>query len=161
MVIWKPNNNKWRHNDVITKCIGKIGTSAKPNKIYIIRKVLKSYPKMCFLLNLSYCVKSYGHFVKWWLFLQFRSPKYNIRKSHKISSGKAPYFRSYQQGGWWKTPIRSVFRVNTILIVQVQSLCRLVTDYLLITFISLAPILICYCYSNFITLLLLCTTRVY
>ena len=30
----------WRHNDVITKNNGKIWTSAKPDKLYIIRKVM-------------------------------------------------------------------------------------------------------------------------
>ena len=119
-------------------------------------KGIEELSKMCFLLNLSHCVKSYGHFIKCWLLLWFRSPNmvmscdqrckfrnflfclnstFNIRKSHKISSGKAPCFRSYQQGGWWKTPIPSVFRVNTILIVQVlmRIICRLLADLFHIT----------------------------
>ena len=40
MQIWKLNNNKWRHNNVITKNNGKIQTFSKPNTLYIIRKVL-------------------------------------------------------------------------------------------------------------------------
>ena len=31
----------WRYNDVITKNNGKIRTSAKPEKLYIIRKVIR------------------------------------------------------------------------------------------------------------------------
>ena len=34
MQIWKLNNNKWRHNDVIPKNNGKMRTSAKPNNLY-------------------------------------------------------------------------------------------------------------------------------
>ena len=37
-------------------------TSEEPNKVYIVGKVLMGgYSKMYFLLNLSNCVKSYGH----------------------------------------------------------------------------------------------------
>ena len=74
---------------------------------------------MCILLNLSHCVKSYGHFFGQILVL-FTMPDhqicschmaqdanfenflfctdftFNIRKSHKFL-GKALYFRSYQQ----------------------------------------------------------------
>ena len=74
---------------------------------------------MCFLLNLSHCVKSYGHFCQilalftmpahqicschvtqdanFENFLFCPNSTFNIRKSHKISSGKDLYFRSYQQ----------------------------------------------------------------
>ena len=50
-------------------------------------------------------------------FLFCTNSTFNIRKVHKISSGKALYFRSYQPknsrgvGGWWKTP-SSAFRVK-------------------------------------------------
>ena len=71
---------------------------------------------MYFLLKLSHCVKSYGHFCQ---ILAFTMPThqiwschvtqetdfenflfcpnsiFNIRKSHKISGGKALHFRSY------------------------------------------------------------------
>ena len=40
MQIWKLNNKKWRHNNVITKNNGKIQTFSKPKKLYIIQKVL-------------------------------------------------------------------------------------------------------------------------
>ena len=84
-----------------------------------IKGIDKTYPKMCFLLNLSHCVKCYGHFCQilalstmpahqiWSChvtqdanfekFLFCPNSTFNIRKSHKISSGKALYFRSYQQ----------------------------------------------------------------
>ena len=74
---------------------------------------------MCFLLNLSHCVKSYGYFCQilalfmmpvhqiWSChmtqdanfenFLFCHNSTFNTRKNHKISSGKALYFRSYQQ----------------------------------------------------------------
>ena len=84
---------------------GKIQTSPIRNKIYIIRKVL---------LNLSHCVKRYGHFCQilallmipthqiWSChltqdanfenFLFCPNSTFNIGKSRKISSGKALYF---------------------------------------------------------------------
>ena len=37
-------------------------TSEEPNKLYIVRKLLMRANQKCnFLLNLSHCVKSYGH----------------------------------------------------------------------------------------------------
>ena len=73
--------------------------------------------------------KVVGIFVKFWLFLAMPAQQiwsyhvtqeanfeifsfcpnstFNIRKSHKISGGKALYFRSYQpktSRGGWKTP---------------------------------------------------------
>ena len=74
---------------------------------------------MCFLLNLSHCDKSYGHFCQ--ILALFLTPAHqiwschvtrdasfekflfcpnstsNIKRSHKSSSGKAFYFRSYQK----------------------------------------------------------------
>ena len=74
---------------------------------------------MCFLLNLNHCVKSYGHLCQilffftmpahqvwsrdvtqdanFEFFLFCPNSAFNIRKSHKISSGKVLCFRSYQQ----------------------------------------------------------------
>ena len=74
-----------------------------------------------FLLNLSHYVKSYGHFCQILAFFTIPTHQiwscpvtqaskqanfenfpfdpnftFNIRKNHKISSGKALYFRSYQ-----------------------------------------------------------------
>ena len=73
---------------------------------------------MYLLLNLSHCVKSYGHFsqilaffampahqiwschviqdANFKIFLLFPNYTFNIRKRSKISSGQALYFRSYQ-----------------------------------------------------------------
>ena len=72
---------------------------------------------MYFLLNLSHCQKVWAFLVKFRLFtmpahqiwschvaqdtnfkkfLFCPNSSFNIRKSHKISSGKALYFRSYQ-----------------------------------------------------------------
>ena len=77
---------------------------------------------MYFLFNLSYYVKSFGHFCQnFGIFYNAHSPNmvmsrdqeanfknflfcpnstFNIKKSHKISGGKALYFGSYQR----KTP---------------------------------------------------------
>ena len=95
---------------------------------------------MHFLLNLSHYVKSYGHFCQilafftmpahqiWSChvtqeakienFLFCPNSKFNIGKSHNISSGKALYLRSYQPktspgGGVENTP--RAFRVKIIL----------------------------------------------
>ena len=43
MRIWKPNDMKRGHNDDIAKNSGKIWTSRKPAKLYIIRKVLTKF----------------------------------------------------------------------------------------------------------------------
>ena len=92
-------------------------TSAKLNKLYIILKVLmRTIQKMYFLLNLSHYVKSYGHSCQFLAFftmpafqiwpchvtqeanfgkiLFFPNFAFNIRKTYKISSRKALYFRS-------------------------------------------------------------------
>ena len=89
----------------------------------------------CTLFNLSNYVKSYGHFCQilaffyaahqiwschvteeanFETFLFCPNSTFNNRKSHKISSGKALYFRSYQpkiSQGWGGTP-PSAFRVK-------------------------------------------------
>ena len=98
--------------------------------------------KMHFLLNWSHCVKSYGHFCQILALLTIPAHQiwschmiqdahfenllfcsdstFIIRKSHKISSGKALYFRSYQQKPQWKTPLLppppppSAFRVKRV-----------------------------------------------
>ena len=95
---------------------------------------------MYFLLNLNHCVKIYGHFCQilalftlptyqtcsfqvthgadFEIFLFCPNSTFNIRKSHKMSSGKALYFRSYQPktsrgGGSEKhPPPLSAFRVK-------------------------------------------------
>ena len=79
----------------------------------------KAIAKMRFLLNWSHRVKSYGHFCRILTLLMIPAHQiwsyhvtqdanfenylfclnstFNIRKSHKISSRKALYVRSYQQ----------------------------------------------------------------
>ena len=85
---------------------------------------------MYFLMNLSHYIKSYGHLCQLLAFftmpvlqtwpchvtqeanfekiLFFPNSAFNIRKSYKISSRKALYFRSYQpkssRGGWETSP---------------------------------------------------------
>ena len=106
--------------------------------MYHLKSIDKSSPKMHFLLNLSHCVKIYGHFCS--ILAPFTMPAhqvwschvtqdpnfehffyfcpnstFNIRKSHKISGGKALYFRSYPPktpiGGGGDTP-PSAFRIK-------------------------------------------------
>ena len=99
---------------------------------------------MHFLLNWNHCVKSYGHFCQILALLAipahqiwschvtqnfenllfFPYPIFNIRKGHKISTGKALYFRSYQQktspgGGGWKTPVLLGLNVYTFFTLMV------------------------------------------
>ena len=64
MQVWKINNNKWRHNDVILKKWQNLDLRKTKQIIYHSKGIDKSYPKMYFLFNLSHYVKSYGHFVK-------------------------------------------------------------------------------------------------
>ena len=47
ILICNPSDNKWRQNDVITKNNGKMRTSAKPDKLYIIRKVFTRAMQKC------------------------------------------------------------------------------------------------------------------
>ena len=89
----------------------------------VIMTSLPKTAKMCFLLNWSHRVKSYGHFCQilalsmipthqiWSCHvtqdpnfenLVFRlNSTFNIRKSHKIPCGKALCFRRYQQKPHW------------------------------------------------------------
>ena len=115
MEIWKLNNNKWRHGDVVTKNNGKIRTSAKPNKLYITRNVLTTAIQKCtFYWIWATVSRVTGHFchilaffhqiwscqvtqnANFEKFLFCPNSILNIGKSHKISSGKAFYYRSYQ-----------------------------------------------------------------
>ena len=134
--------NHVTRNDVIMTSLPKqwkVRTSAKPNKLYIIRKVLmRAIQKCTFYWNWVTMSKVMGIYVKFWHFLRcplskyghvtwpkkqisekfyfFLNSAFNIGKSCKISSRKAFYFRSYQpktsRGGGWKTPPLSAFRVN-------------------------------------------------
>ena len=91
--------------------------------IYHSKGIDESYPKMYFLLNLSHYVKRCGHFCQILAFstmparqiwschvtqeanfeknLCFPNSEFHIRKSYKISSSKALYFRSYQPKTSW------------------------------------------------------------
>ena len=102
----------------LRKTMEKFGPPQTRQIIYHSKGTDKSYPKMYFLLNLSHCVKSYGHFCQilvlftmtahqiwschvtqdanFEIFLFCPNSKLNIWKRQKISSGKALYFRSYQ-----------------------------------------------------------------
>ena len=76
--IWKFESHMIR-NDVIMTSLPKqwkMRASAKPNKLYIIRKVYESYPKMYLLLNLSHYIKRYGHLCQILAFLRCPLPKY-------------------------------------------------------------------------------------
>ena len=119
--------------------MGKCGPPRNQKIIHQSKGIDESYPKMYFLLNLSHYVESCGHFPqilaffydacslnmvisrdprsKFRKFLFCPNSKFNIRKSHKISSGKALYFRSYQpktsrRVGVENTPRPSAFRVK-------------------------------------------------
>ena len=136
--------NRVRRNEVIMTSLPKtIEKSGPPrnqtNYINYSKGIDESYPKIYFLLNLSHYVKSYGHLCQLLAFftmpalqiwpshvtqeanfekkLFFPSSAFNIRKSYKISSRKALYFRSYQpktSRGVETPPPPSAFRVNTI-----------------------------------------------
>ena len=71
MQIWKLCDKKWRHDDVITRNKGKMQTSKKSVKLYIIWKVLN---------YLSNFVKSYGHLSEILAFYHKHSP--NMVKSY-------------------------------------------------------------------------------
>ena len=108
-------------NDVIMTSLPKQWENSElceTKQIIYSKGIDDSFPKMYFLLNLSHYVKSYGHFCQIlayftmstyqiWSFhvtqeVNFENTifcdnsTFNIKKSHKISSGKALYFRSYQ-----------------------------------------------------------------
>ena len=48
------NDYLWRHNDVITKNNVKIRTTVKPDKLYIIRKIMmKAFQKCNFFIEIE------------------------------------------------------------------------------------------------------------
>ena len=73
-------------NDVISKNSAKFGPP--PNQtsyIYHSKGIDKNYSKMYCLLNLSLCVKSYGHFCQILAFLQCPRTKYgHVRSKFRI-----------------------------------------------------------------------------
>ena len=123
-------------NDVIMTSLPKQWQNADlleiKQTIYHSKGIDESYPKMYLSLNLSHFVKSCEHFSqilviftmpahKIWSchvtqdanfenFLFCPTSTFDIRKTHKISSGKALYVRSYQP----KTSKTSAFRVKVV-----------------------------------------------
>ena len=86
---WKLSNNEWRHYQ---KQWPNWDLCENKQIIYIIYQQIiyhskgidKSYTKMCFLLNFSYCVKIMDNFVKFWLFLRCPFTKYGHVSSPKM-----------------------------------------------------------------------------
>ena len=123
--IWKPCDKKWRHNDIITKNNGKMRTSSKPNKLYIIRKVLmRAIQKCTFYWIWVTMLKVMSIYVKFWHFLRiwpchvtqeanfeknlfFPHSAFNIGKSSLLRKLSAKNFT----GGVKNTP-PSAFRVK-------------------------------------------------
>ena len=71
----------WRHNDVITKLNGKIRTSAKPNKLCIIQKVMmRAFRKYNFYWNLTLSMKGGGGIRPLRFFLHNSKMQGDIRK---------------------------------------------------------------------------------
>ena len=111
-----------RNNVIMTslpKTMEKCGPPRNQQIIYHSKGIDESYSKkMYFLMNLNHCVKSYRDLCEILRFftmpalqiwpcrviqeanfekiLPFPNSAFNIRKSYKISSRKAPYFISYQ-----------------------------------------------------------------
>ena len=86
--------------------MAKFGPPRNKQIIYHSKAIDEGFPEMCFLLNLSHCVKRYGHFYQilaffmsahqilschviqdtnFKIFLFCLNSTFNIRKSHKIS----------------------------------------------------------------------------
>ena len=120
MLIWNSNNNKWSH---YKKQWQNSDLRETKQNIYHSKGIDESYSKICFLLNLCHCVKRYRHFCQIWLvlwcpltsvvmssdprctfrkFLICPNSTFNIRKSQKISGGKALCFRGYEQKISWR-----------------------------------------------------------
>ena len=118
--------------------MAKFGPPRNQTNYISLKGIDRSYPKMYFLLNFSHCVKSHGHFcqilalfnhahlpnmvchmaqdasLKKFLFCP--NSTFNIRKSHKLSGGKALYFRSYPA-------LKAISYENTILYRIYQRKC--------------------------------------
>ena len=124
--IGKLENHVTRNDVIMTslpKTMEKCGPPQTKQIIYHSKGIDECYPKMYFLLNMSHYVKSYGHLCQFLAFftmpalkiwpchvtqeanfekiLFFPNSPFYIRKSYKISSRKALYFRSYQPKTSW------------------------------------------------------------
>ena len=76
MLIWKPSNKKFRHNDVIEKTILKFGLPRNQTNDISFESFDKNCPKMYFLLNINHCVKSYVHLCQ--ILALFTMPNHQI-----------------------------------------------------------------------------------
>ena len=119
--ICKRENHVTRNDVIMTSLPETMENANLPETkqiIYHWKGIDESYLKMYFLLNLSHYVKRYGHLCQIFPFfydarypnmamsrdprskygknLIFPNSAFNIRKSYKISSRKALYFRSYK-----------------------------------------------------------------
>ena len=141
MQIWKVNSNKWRHNHVITKTMTKFGPPRNPlNYISFESRLTTGIEKCSFYWIWATMSKVMGIFCQILAFLTMPAHQiwschvpqeanfenfhfvlilHLILGSHKYSSGKAPYFKSYQPktsrgggGGGGRTP-PTAFRVNS------------------------------------------------
>ena len=130
MQIWKLSNNKWRHNDFITKSwMAKLEPSRNQTNYISFEKYWWELSKTVLFIEFEpLCQKLWAFLTNFgiftmsthqiWschvteeasfeIFLFCPNSTFNIRKSHKISSGKAIYFKSYQakiSPREWKAP---------------------------------------------------------
>ena len=82
--IWKPCDKKWRHNDIITKNNRKMRTSAKPNKLYIIQKVLmRAIQNILFIEFEPLCQKLWAFMSNFGIFYDARSPNMAMSRDLK------------------------------------------------------------------------------
>ena len=93
MQISMPNNNKWRHNDVITKNNAKFGPSWNQTKYISFEGIDEGYPKYVFFYWIWTTVsKVMDIFVKFWLFSRFPVTKYGHVTWPKMQISKILYF---------------------------------------------------------------------
>ena len=60
--------------------------------IYHSKSIDKSYPKMYFLLNLSHCLKSYGHFCQFFCCCFFTMPAHQKWSCHVTQDAEFEFF---------------------------------------------------------------------
>ena len=85
---------------------GKMRTSAEPNKIYIVGKVLMRDIQKCNFLNLSHCVKSYGHLCEIYQnhspnMVMSRHPGFKFRKFLFLTNSVLNFGKVIKFGGSW------------------------------------------------------------
>ena len=79
---WRNYQKQWQSLDL---------REIKQN-IYHSKGMDESYPKMCFLLNLSHCIKRHGHFCQILALLRFRLTRYGHVTWPKMQISKTFYF---------------------------------------------------------------------